>query len=84
MVNDYSDTWYTLFLQPIRTDQTESEIAFIIRNLPRPRYQSIVDLCCGTGRHARLLAAKGYQVIDETITASPGQPRMQLVFEKDA
>ena len=62
MANDYSDTWYKVFLQPVPARQTESEIAFITCNLPRPSCQSIVDLCCGNGRHTRLLADKGYQV----------------------
>ena len=63
MPNEYSATWFALFLQPIQRSQTESEIAFIVRHLPRPHYTSVVDLCCGTGRHARLLVARGYRML---------------------
>lgn len=63
MPNEYSATWFALFLQPIQRSQTESEIAFIVHHLPRPHYTSVVDLCCGTGRHARLLAARGYRML---------------------
>lgn len=62
MSNVYSATWFELFLQTIPAVQTEAEIDFITRQAPLPHYASVVDLCCGTGRHARLLAERGYQV----------------------
>lgn len=62
MMNSYSAIWFELFLEPIQPVQTESEIAFITRHLPNPPYSRILDLCCGPGRHARLLADKNYQV----------------------
>lgn len=70
MVNDYSHTWYSLFLQPIRANQTEAEVAFIQRNLPVSRFPSILDLCCGSGRHASFLADQGYQVLGVDNNAS--------------
>lgn len=63
LVNHYSENWYSLFLRPIRDSQTQSEVAFIARHLPLPRFRSIVDLCCGTGRHASPLAQHGYNVL---------------------
>lgn len=63
MPNGYSTTWFTTFLQSIPPSQSESEITFVTRHLPRPRYISIVDLCCGAGRHTYLLAEQGYRVI---------------------
>ncbi len=87
--NSYSDTWLELFLPLAASAQSEVEAAFIIRNLPRSRYQSVVDLCCGNGRHARLLAAAGYEVtatdnnrnaIDEAISAS-GEPITYMVMD---
>jgi len=63
MPNQYTRTWYEVFLSTIAPSQTESEIAFLRRQLPRPQFQSIVDLCCGTGRHARHLAEAGYHVL---------------------
>ncbi len=62
-MNDYSPTWYELFLQPIAPQQTEREAAFVARWLPQPAYSAVLDLCCGPGRHARALAGRGYRVI---------------------
>jgi len=61
-MNDYSPTWYELFLQPIALEQTERETAFVARWLPLPAYSVVLDLCCGPGRHARVLARRGYRV----------------------
>src|SRR5215208_5510811 len=71
MINSYSDEWFLFFLQPIRLEQTELEIEFIARNLPQPSYQTLVDLCCGSGRHSNLLALHNYEVIgiDNNATA---------------
>jgi SAM-dependent methyltransferase len=62
MSNHYSTTWFELFLVPIDPAQTEREIAFITRWLPQPDYTTVLDLCCGPGRHARPLARRGYRV----------------------
>lgn len=61
-INSYSDKWFLFFLQPIRLEQTEFEVDFIARNLPQPSYQTLVDLCCGSGRHSNLLALRKYEV----------------------
>ncbi|MBC7790479.1 MAG: class I SAM-dependent methyltransferase [Anaerolineae bacterium] len=61
--NEYSAEWFALFLGTSPPPGLELEIAFIERQLPQPSYERIVDLCCGTGRHARLLAALGYDVL---------------------
>lgn len=61
--NAYSATWFDLFMRPISPEQTEREINFVARNLPQPPYQMVLDLCCGTGRHARHLATLGYHVL---------------------
>jgi SAM-dependent methyltransferase len=62
MFNSYSPTWYELFMHPIRPEQTAAEIAFVARHLPQPAYTTVLDLCCGTGRHAHRLAEQGYRV----------------------
>lgn len=60
--NSYSPLWFHLFL-PLQTqEETQATVAFLARLLPLPRYQRLLDLCCGYGRHALLLAQRGYQV----------------------
>ncbi len=60
-VNAYSCAWRTLFGTPDEA-LTEAEVAFLARNLPQPRYRTVLDVCCGSGRHARGLAERGYAV----------------------
>jgi SAM-dependent methyltransferase len=62
MTNRYSATWFETFLRDFSPVQTEREIAFLARHLPQPAYRRVLDLCCGLGRHAIPLAARGYQV----------------------
>lgn len=60
--NAYSSLWFELFM-PLQTEEwTHKEAAFLARQLPLPRYQRLLDLCCGYGRHALILAGLGYQV----------------------
>lgn len=60
--NAYSSLWFDLFM-PLQTEEwTRKDVAFLIRQLPLPRYQRVLGLCCGHGRHALLLAERGYQV----------------------
>ena len=62
MKNNYSTTWFKTFLEPITRDQSKIEIDFLIRFLPNPPYQHILDVCCGQGRHSNLLATRGHQI----------------------
>src|SRR5690349_4380611 len=62
MTNSYSATWFETFLRDFSPAQTEREIAFLARHLSQPTYRRVLDLCCGLGRHAIPLAARGYQV----------------------
>lgn len=62
MVNVYSPAWFDIFLQTIPPAQTAAEVAFLRRQLPSPAYTRLLDVCCGTGRHALPLAAHGYAV----------------------
>jgi SAM-dependent methyltransferase len=61
-MNEYSPTWYELFLQSIAPEQTEREAGFVAGWLPQPAYSTVLDLCCGPGRHARALAGRGYRI----------------------
>ena len=67
MVNAYSRMWFELFLET--RPYTQQEVAFVERNLPRPRYPRILDLCCGEGRHTNLLAQKGYEMVGVDLDA---------------
>ena len=60
--NSYSPAWFQFFHVGISSSRTEQETAFIVRSCPLPTYRRILDLCCGMGRHARALAAQGYEV----------------------
>lgn len=60
--NTYSSRWFELFM-PLQTEEwTEKDVAFLARQLPLPHYRRVLDLCCGYGRHAMRLAARGYVV----------------------
>ena len=61
-MSQYSSLWFKTFLETVPVEQTEKEIDFIVRVLPRPRYDRVLDLCCGEGRHSHALAALGYDV----------------------
>jgi SAM-dependent methyltransferase len=61
--NEFSNDWYAIFLDPISPEQTEAELAFLERQLPASRFPRLLDVCCGPGRHALALAARGYQVL---------------------
>ena len=63
MRNDFSATWYTVFLDPIPARDSDTETAFVLRHLPPARFPSLLDLCCGSGRHAVRLATHGYQIL---------------------
>lgn len=60
--NEFSREWYETFLDPIPPDLTGSEVAWIERQAPPERFPRVLDVCCGPGRHAAALAARGYRV----------------------
>ena len=63
MTNTYASQWFDVFLRNVSSAQTNHELTFLRRYLPQPRYTTLIDLCCGVGRHAQLLALHGYTVI---------------------
>ena len=81
--NTYSPEWFASFHVPIRDDRTKAEVEFISSVAPLPDFRRIADVCCGMGRHARMLAGRGYSVTgldrDSTILAEArrlgGAPR---------
>jgi SAM-dependent methyltransferase len=56
---------YGPFLSPERTEQ---EIEGIVKLLALPAGSTILDLCCGHGRHAIPLAQRGYQVTGQDLS----------------
>ena len=69
--NSYSSQWFEFFHRPIGKERTQREVDFIAAVAPLPEFQRVLDLCCGMGRHARALSARGYAVtgIDRDATA---------------
>ena len=68
-VGAYSRQWFTTFLGFIDESIVAREVAFISRQIGAAR--SILDVCCGPGRHAAPLVARGYCVLgldlDDTV-----------------
>ena len=60
--NCYSRNWFEFFHAPIGEERTQREVEFICAVAPLPKFGRILDVCCGMGRHARELAARGYSV----------------------
>jgi SAM-dependent methyltransferase len=60
--HDYSPEWYSIFLDVISPTQTAEEVAFVARNIPLASHPTLLDICCGPGRHAIPLAERGYHV----------------------
>jgi 2-polyprenyl-3-methyl-5-hydroxy-6-metoxy-1,4-benzoquinol methylase len=55
---DYLPIMKSLFTE----EQTSLEVEFIASALARPRGAAILDLACGTGRHALGMARRGYEM----------------------
>jgi SAM-dependent methyltransferase len=60
--NSYSARWFDFFHAGIAHERTKREIEFICSVAPLPDFRKVLDVCCGMGRHARALAARGYSV----------------------
>jgi SAM-dependent methyltransferase len=61
-VNVYSHHWFETFAPDDTDERTGREVRFLVRQFPRDAFSRILDVCCGTGRHALQLAAMGYEV----------------------
>lgn len=69
--NEFSPTWYTLFLETMPAAAGDAETAFVVRHLPPAQFPCLLDVCCGSGRHAARFAAEGYRLlgIDQNVAA---------------
>lgn len=59
---DYSSTWFDVFARTIPEAQTRREVDFLSRWVPLASHPRVLDVACGTGRHARELGRRGYSV----------------------
>jgi SAM-dependent methyltransferase len=60
--NSYSPSWFEFFHVPIAEERTKKEVDFIRAVAPLSGFGKVLDVCCGMGRHARVLASLGYSV----------------------
>jgi SAM-dependent methyltransferase len=60
--NTYSHRWFEFFHVGISDSRTTSEVDFISSFAPLHQFRTVVDVCCGMGRHARALSKRGYTV----------------------
>lgn len=60
--NSYSPSWFEFFQSSIGEERTQREVEFACAVAPLPKFRRVLDVCCGMGRHARELAARGYSV----------------------
>jgi len=63
LTNAFSKRWCGLFLADVAAEHTEREVEFVRQHLPLPDCARLLDVACGSGRHARLLTAHGYSVL---------------------
>jgi SAM-dependent methyltransferase len=61
--NSYSRQWFEFFHAPIGGERTKRELEFVRAVAPLPEFRKVLDVCCGMGRHARALTARGYSVV---------------------
>jgi SAM-dependent methyltransferase len=60
--NAYSHRWFRFFHFGIAESRTNQEVDFVCTCAPLPSFRKVVDVCCGMGRHARVLSSRGYPV----------------------
>src|SRR5437588_9652596 len=60
--NSYSQRWFEFFHTNIAKERTTTEADFICASAPLPGFRKVLDVCCGMGRHARVLCSRGYSV----------------------
>ena len=58
----FSDTYLEIFSHHLTPDRAEKETDFVVSTLNLNAGDKVLDLCCGQGRHAILLAKRGLQV----------------------
>jgi SAM-dependent methyltransferase len=73
-------------MDPLPQESTDLEVAAITARLPLPHFRRILDVCCGSGRHAAPLSAARYEVTgidrDETALAAARQRAPDATFHR--
>jgi SAM-dependent methyltransferase len=73
-----TSTWYDDFFTElpnafwraaVPAEATEAEIDFLVRTVGLQPGQTVLDVCCGSGRHALALARRGYRVTGVDVSA---------------
>ncbi len=64
----YKNIWTLDIKSGTWVEDTENQVAFIIKTLGLHGSERILDLACGFGRHSLSLARKGYEVVGVDIT----------------
>jgi len=67
-VDLFGDAYLTIYGQGLTAERTEQETERIIERLKLQPGSTILDLCCGHGRHAVALAERGYQVTGQDLS----------------
>ena len=62
VTNEYSARWFASFMDTMPEAWTALEVSGVSRRLPLPAFRRVLDVCCGTGRHATRLCELGYEV----------------------
>jgi SAM-dependent methyltransferase len=60
--NSYSRDWFRFFHTGIAETRTIQEVDFVCACAPLPGFRKVLDVCCGMGRHARMLCSRDYSV----------------------
>ena len=82
---DYFETWLGGRADRMLTaERTEAEVEFIDRALGLPTGSRILDLCCGHGRHALLLAGRGYVTPQDVKDIAPDVLRHRIIISYEA
>ncbi len=78
MTHDPVSTWYddfftelpnTFWRAAVPPQATDAEIDFLVRTVGLQPGDSVLDVCCGSGRHALELARRGYRVTGIDVSA---------------
>ena len=78
MTHDPVSTWYddfftelpnTFWRAAVPPEATDAEIDFLVRTVGLQPGDSVLDVCCGSGRHALELARRGYRVTGIDVSA---------------